>query len=76
MVQPLLESKLALSSSAEAVPAPRQSPSSSVMSLEKLGATGLGDLAAAMWIRHTGEKRALQLENEKIVSLKCLLHRY
>lgn len=74
MVQPLLESKLALSSKAEAMHVPHSGYSSQAKPREKLWAACLGDTAAlGETTTHWGKKESM--ENGKIVS-KCSLQHY
>lgn len=62
MVQPLLESKLALSSKAEAMRVPHSGESSQAEPLEKLWAACLGDTAALVETTHWEKKSPWRME--------------
>lgn len=76
MVQPLLGSKLAIASRAEAMPVPEPGDSSQEKSRENLGATCPGDTSALAGTATHWEKSIHGQENGKILSPECLLQHY
>lgn len=76
MVQPLLGSKLAITSRAEAMPVLEPGDSSQEKSRENLGATCPGDTAALVGIATHWEEHTHGQENGKILSPECLLQHY
>ena len=75
MVQPLLGSKLAIASRAEATPVPEPGDSSQ-KSRENLGVTCPGDTTALVGVATHWEKSIHGQENGKILSPECLLQHY
>lgn len=76
MVQPLLESKLATCSKDEAVHVLQPGDPALAKCPGELGATCLGDTAALVKTAVHWLKRVHQLEDGKVVSLKCFLQHY